>query len=283
MYDALETEDKSVKFTKSIKVLHEAWARMSNLNIPVVSFVDGMVLGGGCGLAFIPKYTVLTDNVKIVAMPEVSIGHWPDAASCKYFGHLPNRIGILMAVTGYRFSAADLISFGFERHFVERTKLDKLETELMALDNTDDASVEKVLNRFSSKPHPTHDLDVKRINDVFSSSTVEEIISNLKADGSEWSQKVADKMIDTFSPFSMKLGLSLYLKSQSRYFDNYQAIKQDYALFTNVYADESRRNDFRQGIKCAVFEKSKPQWNPSKLEQLDTNYVNSFLNPEYDL
>src|SRR6266699_1513575 len=52
-------------------------ARIAKFPKPYVAFMDGIVMGGGVGLAAHGSHRVVTDKSK-VGMPEVGVGFFPD-------------------------------------------------------------------------------------------------------------------------------------------------------------------------------------------------------------
>lgn len=58
-------------------------------------------MGLGSAISLQAKYRIVTER-SIYAMPEVSIGYFPDASTCYTFSRLRNHIGYLLGVTGYK-------------------------------------------------------------------------------------------------------------------------------------------------------------------------------------
>lgn len=73
-----------------LEPLHEAIARFSQMNAPLVVAVGGTAAGGGLGLACAGDFVLAADNAKF-AIAYTRIGLTPDA-STTYF--LPRRIGL---------------------------------------------------------------------------------------------------------------------------------------------------------------------------------------------
>jgi enoyl-CoA hydratase len=72
---------------------------------PVIAFMDGVTMGGGGGLALPAKIRVATENT-LFAMPEGSIGLFPDVGAGYYLPRLPGQIGKFLALTGARLDGA---------------------------------------------------------------------------------------------------------------------------------------------------------------------------------
>ena len=73
---------------------------------PYLSFFHGFSMGGGLGISRHGKYRLVCDNTQL-AMPEVNIGFFPDVGASYFFNQCPGFIGLYLALTGHRISAAD--------------------------------------------------------------------------------------------------------------------------------------------------------------------------------
>lgn len=85
---------------------------------PVICWGNGIVMGGGIGLMAGADFRVVTDT-SMLAMPEISIGLYPDVAGSWILSHLPARLGLFMALTGCRLNAADAIYVGLANRFID--------------------------------------------------------------------------------------------------------------------------------------------------------------------
>ena len=59
---------------------------------PYVAIVDGIVMGGGVGLAIHGSHRVAGDGFRF-AMPEVGIGFFPDVGATWFLPRLPGETG----------------------------------------------------------------------------------------------------------------------------------------------------------------------------------------------
>ena len=91
------------------------WAIEYHLNVmiaryrkPVVAIMDGVVMGGGIGLAGHAAHRVVTER-SMVAMPEVGIGFFPDIGASFPLARAPGFAGTYLELTGARMNAADAI------------------------------------------------------------------------------------------------------------------------------------------------------------------------------
>src|SRR3954465_14071494 len=84
---------------------------------PYVSLIDGLVMGGGVGVSLHGSHRVAGDRYAF-AMPEVSIGFFPDVGATWFLPRLPGELGAYCALTGERLGAADGIAATLATHRV---------------------------------------------------------------------------------------------------------------------------------------------------------------------
>ncbi|WP_028312899.1 enoyl-CoA hydratase/isomerase family protein [Derxia gummosa] len=78
---------------------------------PVVCWMDGIVMGGGMGLAQGARLRIATPRTRI-AMPEVGIGFFPDVGGSWFLPRLPGALGLYLGLTGRAVGGADAIVAG---------------------------------------------------------------------------------------------------------------------------------------------------------------------------
>jgi enoyl-CoA hydratase/carnithine racemase len=86
----------------------------------LVCWGDGFILGGGMGL-FQGATCRITTERSILAMPEISIGLFPDVGASYFLNRLPEYLGLFLGITGYRLSGPDALVFGLADHYIAST------------------------------------------------------------------------------------------------------------------------------------------------------------------
>ena len=78
---------------------------------PVLIWGNGVVMGGGLGLLSGCSHRVGTPDNRI-AMPEITIGLFPDAGATWVLSGLPDKLGTFVGMTGCQLSAGDALELG---------------------------------------------------------------------------------------------------------------------------------------------------------------------------
>lgn len=239
---------------------------------PYIALIDGITMGGGVGLSVHGRFRVATEKT-MFAMPETAIGLFPDVGGGYFLPRLRGKLGLFLALTGFRLRGRDVQRAGVATHFVESKKIPDLEKELLDLKSPSVDDISKVLDSFqnqssldSEKPFvlEKHISDIDRL---FSSSSVEGIVQNLKADGSEFANKQAETL-SKMSPTSLKI--------------TYRQLKEGATLsLADVLVMEYRLSqacmrgcDFYEGVRAVLVDKDQsPKWSPSTLEEVSDQMV----------
>ena len=124
---------------------------------PVLALGHGVVMGGGLGVFSASRYRLVTDRSRI-AMPEVTIGLFPDAGASWILKRLPRAVALYLAATGSNLDAGDALAIGVATHAVRADAWQPLVGALADLDWRGDASdaagIERCLERVRSTPAP---------------------------------------------------------------------------------------------------------------------------------
>ena len=99
---------------------------------PILAWGNGIVMGGGLGLLGGCSHRVGTPQTRI-AMPEISIGLFPDAGGTWFLSRL-SHLGIFAGLTGCQLSAGDGLRLGLLDYVVEQDAKQEIFSLLLKLD-----------------------------------------------------------------------------------------------------------------------------------------------------
>ena len=224
---------------------------------PVVSFLDGIVMGGGVGVGLPARYRIATERT-VLAMPEATIGLFPDVGGGWYLSRLPGRLGQYLALTAARLDGADAKAIDLATHYVPSDALEDLKAKLVA----DPRDAEAILDAASIAPPDAPILAQRHgIDRFFAADTVEEILAALEADEGEWAQKTLAGL-RTKSPQSCKVALR-ELREAALRTDFAEEMRAEYGIVAHV----STRHDFIEGVRALLVDKDNaPRWDPATPE-----------------
>jgi enoyl-CoA hydratase/carnithine racemase len=86
---------------------------------PVIVWGHGIVMGGGLGIFAAGSYRVVTERTRL-AMPEITIGLYPDVGGSYFLNRMPGKSGLFLALSGASFNATDARYLGVTEGFIEQ-------------------------------------------------------------------------------------------------------------------------------------------------------------------
>ncbi len=237
---------------------------------PVVSFMDGITMGGGVGISQPARYRVATENTKF-AMPETGIGLFPDVGGGWYLSRLPGKTGEYLALTGHRLDGAECAALGLASHYLPAAALEGAKARIAA----DPAAVEAILAELAvPAPEPRIAAHREAIDRLFAADTVEGVFAALEADGGEWSAAQL-ATLRTKSPQSMKVSLRLVREGRAKA-SFAEEMAQEFAIGGRV----AQSHDFIEGVRALIVDKDNaPEWKPATLEGVSDAMVDAIFAP----
>jgi enoyl-CoA hydratase len=239
---------------------------------PVVALMDGVVMGGGVGIALPARYRVATERTTF-AMPETGIGLFPDVGGGWHLPRLAGQTGYWLALTGARIKAADCLALGLATHHVESAKLEALKADLLAASGPD--RIASCLMAQASDPGPSP-LEPYRtvLDDCFSAPSVEAVMDRLERDASDWA-KAQHAALQTKSPQTLKVALR-QLQTGAALTDFASNMVMEYRIGARVV----QRHDFLEGVRAVIIDKDNtPKWSPATLEAVDEALLDAIFAP----
>uniref|UniRef100_A0A8C2JIR1 3-hydroxyisobutyryl-CoA hydrolase n=1 Tax=Cyprinus carpio TaxID=7962 RepID=A0A8C2JIR1_CYPCA len=107
---------------------------------PYVALIDGITMGGGVGLSVHGRFRVATEKT-LFAMPETGIGLFPDVGGGYFLPRLQGKLGLFLALTGFRLKGRDVQRVGLATHFVQSDKIVSLQKDLVDLKSPSNSDV----------------------------------------------------------------------------------------------------------------------------------------------
>jgi enoyl-CoA hydratase len=244
-------------------------ARIAKFPKPYVSFMDGIVMGGGVGLSAHSSHRVVTERTKL-AMPEVGLGFFPDVGGTWLLARSPGEIGTYFGLTGQTMNGPDAVYAGFADAVVPSGKLAGLRHALTTLrPGVTSAEVKNLIDGFATgeRSGPVAAIE-PQIDGWFGHDRMQDIIAALQADNSELAQATL-KTLNEKSPRGMVVALKL-LRLARISSSLEQCLVREYRAALEVFASD----DFREGVRAAVIDKDRsPRWSPPRIEDVTPEMV----------
>ena len=254
---------------------------------PVISILDGIVMGGGAGLMLGSHYRICTERTRF-AMPEIGVGLFPDVGFTFFINKLPEGLGKYMMLTATNLKAADTQFCGLTDQYVDSSFLEDFYKNIKSLDWSDDvrsnkACIENLLNEFN----------VPKNLELLPKSMLEERLDKVRAltKGNELQQVVGNILNNSTDDewfIAGKLGLengcptSAHLIWEQCKLSNELTLEEVFRFELNLAIQITRRNDFSEGIRAAIIEKdNSPNWKFKTIAEVPKDWVHEHLKPAW--
>ena len=235
---------------------------------PTIAIMDGIVMGGGYGVAGHCKHRVSTQNT-VFAMPEVRIGFFPDVGSVYHLARCPHNFGRYLALTGQHIGAGDMLAAKLADYYVNEDDIASLKNSLSEGDI--DHAFAKYSQDFPEAKHFADQKDV--IESIFDGLDVLKICSALRDVDSEWARETMECILSR-APTSVMVAARHMELTQNSSFE--EVMEADFNLAQNFLANPN----LYEGIRSVIIDRDhEPVWQPPTLDAVSPQEVERFFKP----
>jgi enoyl-CoA hydratase/carnithine racemase len=244
---------------------------------PYIALMDGVVMGGGMGIAQGGPgcgLRIVTERTKM-AMPEVNIGLFPDVGGSHFLSHAPGKLGRYLGLTGLTIGAADALYVGLADVFLPVAKLDALAALLEATPGAElPAAIRELARPFAGEVGAS-ELAAQRalIDKHFAAPTVADVMESLAGDDNPFAQKALAAMRQR-SPLMMCVTSELL--SRGAQMDVADCLRMERTVVRRNF----EHGEVLEGVRALVIDKDNaPKWNPATLSEVTPEMVARFFEP----
>lgn len=246
---------------------------------PYVAVMDGITMGGGVGLSVHAPIRIATERT-VYAMPETTIGFFPDVGASFFLSRMPGAVGTYLALTSERLKGANVFFAGIATHYIHSTSMPSLEKRLAELRFKDYATLEERLNLIDSTIEEyctglPYDEPIliqgnlrKAIDRCFGQSSIPAIIKALENEEGEtkaWAEK-------TLASLRKRSPTSVYVTLRQMQLGRNWSIAETFEREHFMASRFMRHPDFTEGVYSLLIRKDKegsPDWKPATFEEID--------------
>lgn len=253
---------------------------------PLICWGHGFVMGGGIGLMAGASHRIATPRTRL-AMPEISIGLYPDVGGSWLLPRLPGRIGAFLALTGAQLNAADALFAGLAdfvlAHGQHAALIEAISGTAWSGDTERDAAtLSQLIESLASRdelPDSMLQANLERINAAIGHDTLGDIAERLQAlalDDDPWLAQAAATFVKG-SPTSAALGLEMQRRARDL------SLADTFRLELQASMGCCAHPDFAEGVRALLVDKDRnPQWQPATLAEVTPEWLDDHLRPRFD-
>jgi enoyl-CoA hydratase/carnithine racemase len=238
---------------------------------PYIAVMDGVVMGGGMGIAQsgeANQLRIVTERTKM-AMPEVNIGLFPDVGGSYFLPRTPGKIGMYLGITGETINAADALYAGLADVYLPGAQLAQL-PDVIALAADPREAIRDFAAPFQHELAAlpvTLELQRAFIDRHFAHDSVADILASIATDNDPFAVKTA-AILAKRSPLMMCVTFTL-LKCGAE-LDVADCLRLERTLVRRAFEGE----EILEGVRALVIDKDNtPRWNPAKIDAVTPEMV----------
>lgn len=253
---------------------------------PYIAFMDGITMGGGVGLSIHAPFRIATEKT-VFAMPETTIGFFPDVGATFFLPRMNGSVGTYLALTSDRLTGPNVFYSGVATHYLHSSSLPDLEARLAELQFRDSdelgdrlAIINETLEEFSTglpfdQPMQLAGEVRKAIDRCFNKNNIDDVIAALEAERGEteaWAQKQL-ATLQKRSPTAVHVTLR-----QMRSGDGW-GIADTFKKEHQIASKFMQHPDFSEGVFSLLVNRQTPKWQPESLAAIskDTDVAKPFF------
>lgn len=241
---------------------------------PYIALMDGMTMGGGVGISLHGSHPVATERF-LFAMPETSIGFFPDIGASYLLARCPDSYGVYLGLTGNRLTAADCMALKLVHQVISSECIETLKQALLAEDLSRADAHQRVsacIKQFAIATEETlMPQTVYPMSHFFDHTQIETILGVLAEAHDDWCYEIKTNLLQK-SPLSLKVTLKQLQQAKAQNFS--QCLQTDYALVQHFM----QGFDFYEGVRALLVDKDKaPQWHPKTLAEVSLEQIVTYF------
>jgi enoyl-CoA hydratase/carnithine racemase/quinol monooxygenase YgiN len=250
---------------------------------PYIALMNGVIMGGGMGIAETGRLRIVTDNTKM-AMPEVNIGLFPDVGGTYFLSRAPGELGTYLGLTGETIGPADALYCGMADAYLPYAQFAKLQEALRSIDAPSGAKMLEKAHEICAMHQkillPAESLLARMrnlIDAAFSQHSVSAILQALEQNTSPEHSAVAQHTAATMRKRSpLLMAVTLEALRRAKQMDLASCLRMERNLVRRTF----EHGEVTEGVRALVIDKDNaPRWNPPTLQAVTPSMVEHFFAP----
>jgi enoyl-CoA hydratase/carnithine racemase len=259
--------------------------RLHTYTKPLICWGHGYVMGGGMGMLQGASVRIVTPTSRL-AMPEISIGLYPDAGGSWFLSRLPGKMGLFFGLTGAQLNASDAIELNLADRFLLDEQQDALLDGLQQLNWREQPQLQlnsllKALAQQAQTQLPTAQWQARRrqidaLLDVSDLPSAWQAISGLQNDQDQLLASAARSM-------SSGCPLTAYLVWEQIHRAKHLSLAQVFQMEYSISLNCCRHPEFAEGVRARLLDKDQtPHWHWPDVHAISPAEIAAHFQPPWD-
>lgn len=250
-----------------------------NFSKPIIVWGSGIVMGGGMGLLCGASHRIVTETSRL-AMPEITIGLYPDVGGSYFLPRLPGKSGLFLGLTGGNMNGADAMYVGLADALVDSSQFDDLLTKLKAhvwSEVNTSEQVTAVISELSSPVNPPPSnvkVHQEYIDGLCVGETCAEVVSAILAadmQGDKWLSR-AQKTLSVGSPITAHLVFEQCQRGAEL------SLADCFKMEAIMSCRCGESGEFQEGVRALLIDKdNSPKWQYSSVADVPAEVITNYF------
>ncbi len=247
---------------------------------PIIVWASGIVMGGGMGLLVGASHRIVTETTKL-AMPEISIGLFPDVGGSYFLPRLDGKLGLFLGLTGCHINANDAVYAGLADNVIASNQKAQLISLLISHNwNIKRPLADQVTQVLTCLRKPDTNLQSnlethrQLIDEMCSGNSVSDVVRSILSTDiqqDKWLAR-AKNSLSKGSPITMHL---VFEQCQ-------RGIKMELSDCFRLEAGMSCRcgefGEFQEGVRALLIDKDMtPKWTYNNVDEVPADVIAHFF------
>lgn len=248
---------------------------------PLLVWGNGIIMGGGLGLMSGGSHRVVTETSRI-AMPEISIGLYPDVGGSYFLNQMPAGNGLFLGLTGASINATDALYSHLADYFVPQDAKATLFARLLSA-NWQEELLHQTLTSICDDFHSLHFGQLPQGNlqenqqwlttlaaqtDVVAAV---DYIMSANAGDTKWLNK-AQKTLSAGSPITANLVFEQLQRGKD------MSLAACFQMELGLSCKCGEFGEFQEGVRALMIDKDhQPNWRYKSVEQVPQATIDYFF------
>ncbi|WP_299082880.1 enoyl-CoA hydratase/isomerase family protein [uncultured Paraglaciecola sp.] len=288
MYRSMQQSQQQNESTANVLALQEFFTQEYRLDHlihsfekPILVWGNGIIMGGGLGLMSGASHRIVTETSRI-AMPEISIGLYPDVGGSYFLNAMPPGCGLFLGLTGASINAADALYSNLADYYMPQEAKQGLMDKLLGA-NWQVAEFAQTLSDICLEVQTDFHLALPKSNlknyqdklgalahHVDVSQAVKFILALDSADD-KWLSK-AQKTLQAGSPITAHLVFEQLQRGKN------MTLAECFQMELGMSCQCGEYGEFQEGVRALMIDKdNQPNWRFKSVEQVPSAVVDYFF------
>ncbi|MGB3724997.1 MAG: enoyl-CoA hydratase/isomerase family protein [Glaciecola sp.] len=246
-------------------------------NKPIIAWGHGIIMGGGLGVFAAASIKIATEKAR-VAMPEITIGLFPDVGASYFLNNMPAGVGRFLGLTAASINASDCVAVGLADYILYNDIKSTFIQALTTIDDLSETGLTQLCQRSveAEKRAP----DVGNLNGwykqlaVFANIELGEVAATLhklhEQDPSDRFMQKAKNSFESGSPITAHLVYEQLQRAQSK------TLAECFQMELSMAYTCACIGEFQEGVRALLIDKDQqPKWQYTNVELVDYAVVNA--------